>query len=466
MAVKKKAQLRGRFRTKIDDRAARYIASIPLDWRLYKFDIQGSIAHAEMLARQKIITHQDFVLIKKGLQSILKEIEDGKFQFKMELEDIHMNIESRLYEVIGDVAGKLHTARSRNDQIALDIRLFVRDAIKNSISRLICLSSALVSIAEKNLDVVMPGYTHMQQAQPVLFAHYIMAYFEMFQRDIARFDDCLNRVNVLPLGSGALAGVPYPIDREFVAQKLGFNAISANSIDAVADRDFVIEYEAAAAIVMMHLSRLAEEMVIWSSREFGFIELSDAYTASSSIMPQKKNPDVVELVRGKCGRVFGALTGMLVVMKGLPLAYNRDMQEDKAGLFDAVDTVLASIEVMAGLVNSLKINALRMKASMDTYILATDIADYLAKKGLPFRECHDIVSRLVLYAIEQKKELNQLGLEAYKRFSPLFDRDVFQITCESSTSVRASAGGTSAEQVKLNLKRAKDILRSYEAREN
>jgi len=463
MGQKKEIRLRSRFTQDIAESVMHYVASLPFDRRLFKHDIQGSIAHVEMLAGQKIISPRELAQIRKGLQSIQLEIEQGKFQFKPELEDIHMSIESRLYEIIGDAAGKLHTARSRNDQVALDMRLFAREAARNTINVLLKLCSALVKHAGKNIQAVMPGYTHLQQAQPVLYSHYVLAYFEMFQRDIDRLEDYLKRINVLPLGSGALAGVPYPIDREFVARKLGFSSVSANSIDAVADRDFIIEYEAIAAIAMMHLSRFAEEVIIWSSKEFGFIELSDAYTTSSSIMPQKKNPDVAELARGKSARVLGALTGMLAVMKGLPLAYNRDMQEDKQGFFDTVDTVISSIDVMTGLVASLQVKPARMKASMDSYILATDIADYLTRKGLPFREAHDIVGRLVAYAMSQKKELNELDLKQYKRFSPLFKEDVYKINAESSVRARSSYGGTSPDQVKLQIQKAREILTKYEA---
>ncbi|MDD5312341.1 MAG: argininosuccinate lyase [Dehalococcoidia bacterium] len=463
MGQKKEIRLRSRFTQDIADSVMRYVASLPFDRRLYKHDIQGSIAHAEMLAEQKIISPRELTQIKKGLQLIQLEIEQGKFQFKPELEDIHMSIESRLYEIIGDAAGKLHTARSRNDQVALDIRLFARETAQDTINVLIKLCSALVNHAGRNIQAVMPGYTHLQQAQPVLYSHYVLAYFEMFRRDIDRLEDYLKRINVLPLGSGALAGVPYPIDREFVARKLGFSSVSANSVDAVADRDFIIEYEAIAAIAMMHLSRFAEEVIIWSSKEFGFIELSDAYTTSSSIMPQKKNPDVAELARGKSARVLGTLAGMLAVMKGLPLAYNRDMQEDKQGFFDTAYTVISSIDVMTGLVASLQVKPARMKASMDSYILATDIADYLARKGLPFREAHDIVGRLVAYAMSQKKELNELDIKGYKRFSPLFKEDVYKINADSSVRARSSYGGTSPDQVKLQIQKAREILRKYEA---
>jgi argininosuccinate lyase len=437
-----------------------YVASIPFDQRLYRQDIQGSIAHARMLAKQGIIAENEAETIIKGLNSIRKEIERGKFQFKTELEDIHMNIEGGLFEKIGDVAGKLHTARSRNDQIALDLRLFVKEEILKTIDKIKALQAALVELAEANKAVIMPGYTHLQQAQPILLAHHLLAYFEMFQRDKERFQDCLGRTDVLPLGSGALAGVPYPLDREFVARQLGFSKVSTNSLDAVSDRDFVIEYEAAAAITMMHLSRLAEELILWSSSEFGFIEIGEAFTTGSSIMPQKKNPDVAELVRGKTGRVYGHLMGILTTMKSLPLAYNRDMQEDKEGLFDTVDTLHTSLEVFAGMVKTLKINTERISQAMKTdYILATDLADYLVKKGMPFREAHGVVAKLSEYAASKGKNFRELGLKEYHKFSPLFGDDVYNITVESSVASRNVVGGTSPQQVGKALRRAKRLIK-------
>jgi len=437
-----------------------YVASIPFDRRLYRQDIEGSIAHARMLAKQGIIAKAEADTIIKGLNSIRKEIERGKFQFKTELEDIHMNIEARLFGKIGDAAGKLHTARSRNDQIALDLRLFVKEEILKTVDKIKALQTALVELAEANKAVVMPGYTHLQQAQPVLLAHHLLAYFEMFQRDKERFQDCLGRTDVLPLGSGALAGVPYPLDREFVARELGFNKVSSNSLDAVSDRDFVIEYEAAAAITMMHLSRLAEELILWSSSEFGFIEIGEAFTTGSSIMPQKKNPDVAELARGKTGRVYGNLMGILTTMKSLPLAYNRDMQEDKEGLFDTVDTLHTSLEVFAGMVKTLKINTERISQAMKTdYILATDLADYLVKKGMPFREAHGAVAKLSEYAASKGKNFGELGRKEYRKFSPLFGGDVYKITAESSVAARNVVGGTSPQQVGKALRRAKGLIK-------
>ena len=454
-----KSHLRSRFHKGVDKAVEKYVASIPFDWRLYKQDIDGSIAHAQMLAKQGLISKKDAELIVSGLVAIRDEIEKGKLEFKPELEDIHMSIESRLFEKIGDVAGKLHTARSRNDQIALDMRLFTKEAISETVSGLRDFQRALLDIAEANKAAIMPGYTHLQQAQPILFAHHLLAYFEMLQRDVVRFQDCLKRADVLPLGSGALAGVAYSVDRNFVAKKLGFSDISANSLDAVSDRDFVLEYEAAAAITMMHLSRLAEEMVLWSSAEFGFVELDEAYATSSSIMPQKKNPDVVELARGKTGRVYGNLMGLLTVMKGLPLAYNRDVQEDKEGLFDTVDTLLSTLEVFTGLIKTLKVNTARMQQAMSgSYILATDLADYLVRKGLPFRQAHDIVGKLVRYAISKNKGFQELSLDEYRGFSPLFADDVYGITVKTSVEARNAAGGTAPKQVAAALLRARKLV--------
>ncbi len=453
------SQIRGRFQKDADKKAAGFTASIPFDWRLYPYDIAGSIAHARMLAKQGIISKAEAKSIVDGLTAIGEEIAQGKFQFKTELEDIHMNIEASLMEKAGEAGSKLHTARSRNDQVALDLRLFTREAISRTLERLKDLQRALIDLAETNRKVIVPGYTHLQRAQPVLLAHHLLAYFEMLQRDIDRFIDCSGRTDVLPLGSGALAGVSYNIDREFVARELGFREISRNSMDAVADRDFVIEYEAAAAICIMHLSRLAEEIILWSSTEFDFIELDDAYATSSSIMPQKKNPDVAELVRGKTGRVYGHLLAMLTTMKALPLAYNRDLQEDKEGLFDTVDTLLASLEVLTGAISTLKVKAENMKqAAGQGYILATDLADYLVKKGIAFRTAHQIVSRLVSYAIEKKKALGELSLKEYQGFSSSFSDDVYSITVESSLAAKNNAGGTAPERVAKALSRARDII--------
>ena len=453
--------IRGRFQKDADKLVQRYTASIPFDQRLYQHDIAGSMAHAKMLAKQSIITDKEAELIGTGLVAIREEIEQGKFQFKAELEDIHMNIEARLTEKIGDIAGKLHTARSRNDQVAVDLRLFCKEAIAETISGLRGLQSALLDVAEANKDAVVPGYTHLQRAQPILLAHHLLAYFEMLERDVQRFQDCLKRTDVMPLGSGALAGVPYAIDRAFVAKELGFSQISQNSLDAVSDRDFVIEYQAAASVAMMHLSRLGEELVLWSSAEFGFIEIDDAYATGSSIMPQKKNPDVAELGRGKTGRVYGHLMGMLTIMKGLPLSYNRDLQEDKEGLFDTVDTLLSTLAVFAGMVKTLEVKAERTgQAAGQGYILATDVADYLVKKGLPFRQAHSVVAKLVSYAVEKSKELHQLELGEYRQFSPLFDAGVLDVTVASSIKARNVVGGTAPEQVDAQIARAKGLVKS------
>ncbi len=451
--------IRGRFHKAADKSVTEYTTSIPFDWRLYPYDITGSSAHAKMLAKQGIISEKEAGIITEGLVSIKEEIEEGKFQFKPELEDIHMNIEARLIEKIGKVGGKLHTARSRNDQVALDLRLFAKEAISKTILKLREFQRALISLAETNKGVVMPGYTHLQPAQPVLLAHHLLAYFEMLQRDIGRFSDCLERTDVMPLGSGALAGVTYNIDREFLARELGFSQISQNSIDAVSDRDFVIEYEAAACMCMMHLSRLAEEIILWSSAEFNFVELDDAYATSSSIMPQKKNPDVAELARGKTGRVYGKLMAMLTTMKALPLAYNRDMQEDKEGFFDTVDTLQSTLAVFAGMVKTLRVKTETIEQAVKQgYILATDLADYLVKKGEAFRTTHDIVGRLVSYAMKKGKSFSELSLAEYKQFSPLFGEDVYSITVESSIAARNNIGGTSPERVVEALSRAKNII--------
>ena len=454
------SHIHGRFHKAADKLAAEYTASIPFDWRLYPYDIAGSIAHAKMLAKQGIISTKEAEIITEGLASIREEIERGKFQFKPELEDIHMNIEARLIEKVGEVGGKLHTARSRNDQVALDLRLLAKEAISKTLIKLRELQQALISLAEANKGVVIPGYTHLQPAQPVLLAHHLLAYFEMLQRDSDRFSNCLQRTDVMPLGSGALAGVTYNVDREFLARELGFSQISQNSIDAVSDRDFVIEYEASASLCMMHLSRLAEEIILWSSAEFNFIELDEAYATGSSIMPQKKNPDVAELVRGKTGRVYGNLMALLTTMKALPLSYNRDMQEDKEGFFDTIDTLLSTLEVFAGLVKTLRVKAENAgQAVRRGYILATDLADYLVKKGEPFRTAHNIVGGLVSYAMEKGKSLSELSLTEYKEFSPLFGEEVYSITIESSIAARDNTGGTAPKQVERALAIAKKIVR-------
>ena len=453
------SQIRGRFQKAADKAVAAYTASIPFDARLYPYDISGSIAHARMLARQGIISREEAETIVAGLESIRDEIARGSFQFKAELEDVHMNIEARLIEKVGEVGGKLHTARSRNDQVALDLRLFTREAVLKTLASLRSLQGAIVSLAEASRDVVIPGYTHLQPAQPVLLAHHLLAYFEMLGRDAGRFSDCLKRVDVMPLGSGALAGVSYHIDRDFLARELGFSEVSQNSIDAVSDRDFVLEYEAAASLTMMHLSRLAEEIILWSSAEFNFVELDEAYATGSSIMPQKKNPDVAELARGKTGRVYGHLLGLMTTMKALPLAYNRDLQEDKEGLFDVVDTLLATLEVFTGMVKTLKVKPEGMaQVFRSDYILATDLADYLVKKGETFRKAHRSVARLVSYAMSEGKSFRELSLKEYQGFSPLFEKDVYDITIASSIASRDVPGGTAPGQVEQALANAKKML--------
>ena len=452
--------LRGRFDGPPESLTARYTESVSFDCRLYQHDIRGSIAHARMLAKQGIISDKEAELIMMGLVAIRGEIESGSFKFKAELEDVHMNIESRLAERIGEeVAGKLHTARSRNDQVATDVRLFMMESITSAMKGIRGLQEALLGLCEANKDVILPGYTHMQRAQPVLLAHHLLAYFEMLERDISRMRDCRTRTDVLPLGSGALAGVPYNLDRESVARELGFSGVSRNSMDAVSDRDFIVEFQAAAALVMTHLSRMSEELVLWSSAEFGFVEIGDSYTTGSSIMPQKKNPDVAELARGKTARVYGGLVRSLTMLKGLPMTYNRDLQEDKEGLFDTVDTLQSTLEVLKGMLESTKINRQRcQEAAEDGYMLATDIADYLAKKGLPFRQAHGAVGQLVRYAISRHKSLSQLTLEEYRQFAKLFEKDVFDISVKSSVAARDVIGGTAPGRVETAVKNARAAL--------
>ena len=436
-----------------------YTVSIHYDQRLYSHDIAGSVAHVRMLAKQDIISQEDAKLIVEGLERVRQEIDADEFNWDPALEDLHMNIESRLHQLIGPVAGKLHTGRSRNDQIALDMRLYTKEVISKTIHGIQGVQRALVGLSERYPAALMPGYTHLQRAQPVLFAHHMLAYFEMLRRDVSRFRDCYHRADVLSLGSGALAGVPYSSDREFLASELGFNEVSANSMDAVSDRDFVIEYLAAASVCMMHFSRMAEEIVLWSSREFGFIALAEEFTTGSSIMPQKRNPDFAELARGKTGRVYGHLMGLLTVQKGLPLTYNRDLQEDKEGFFDSVDTLLATLDVFQGMLSSLTLNADRVGfMAGEAYALATDVADYLVNKGLPFREAHGVVRELCRYCEAQRKELQDLELEEYQRFSSLFDQEVYLITSESSVAARDVPGGTAPSRVAAALAQAKQLL--------
>ena len=438
---------------------SRYTVSIDYDRRLYKQDIAGSIAHAKMLAKQGIISQEAAAQITQGLQTIETEIRDDKFPWDPALEDLHMNIESRLNTLIGATAGRLHTARSRNDQVAVDLRLYTKTTIVELVKGLRGVQRALVDLAARHQDVVMPGYTHLQRAQPVLFAHHMLAYFEMFQRDIGRFQDCHQRTDVMPLGSGALAGVAYQTDREFLAAELGFSKISANSMDAVSDRDFVVEFLAAASVCMMHFSRMSEELVLWSSGEFGFIRLSDDFTTGSSIMPQKRNPDFAELARGKTGRVYGDLIGLLTILKGLPLTYNRDLQEDKEGFFDAADTLTTTLDVFQGMLPGMKLNEERVSSlAGESQMLATDLADYLVGKGMPFREAHGIMRELSHHCDNWGIGLQDLPLVEYQKFSGLFQDDVYDITAESSAAARDNPGGTAPVRVAAALSDAKKIL--------
>ena len=438
---------------------SRYTVSIDYDRRLYKQDIAGSIAHAKMLAKQGIISQEDAAQITQGLQTIETEIRDDTFPWDPALEDLHMNIESRLHPLPGATAGRLHTARSRNAQVAVALRLYTNTTIVELVKGLRGVQRALVDLAARHQDVVMPGYTHLQRAQPVLFAHHMLAYFEMFQRDIGRFQDCHQRTDVMPLGSGALAGVAYQTDREFLAAELGFSKISANSMDAVSDRDFVVEFLAAASVCMMHFSRMSEELVLWSSGEFGFVRLSDDFTTGSSIMPQKRNPDFAELARGKTGRVYGDLIGLLTTLKGLPLTYNRDLQEDKEGFFDAADTLTTTLDVFQGMLPGMKLNEERVASlAGESQMLATDLADYLVGKGMPFREAHGIMRELSHHCDNWGIGLQNLPLVEYQKFSGLFQDDVYDITAESSAAARDNPGGTAPVRVAAALSDAKKIL--------
>lgn len=439
----------GRFAEKTHRAVEEFTASIDVDRRLYAHDIEGSAAHARMLAHTGIISDEECSQIIEGLGKIKREIERGEFGYHDSLEDIHMHIENRLFHLVGKAAQKLHTARSRNDQVALDTRLYLREESERVLAMLLALRRVIVSLAEANLDVILPGYTHLQRAQPVLLAHHLMAYYEMFTRDADRFRDGLRRIDVMPLGSAALAGTTYPIDRAYTAGLLNFPRISANSIDGVSDRDFIIEFLSSASLCMVHLSRLSEELVLWSSSEFAFIELPDAFATGSSIMPQKKNPDVPELVRGKAGRVFGDLMAMLTTVKGLPLAYNRDMQEDKAPLFSTVDTLKACLDIYIQMLPHLRIRKEAMGAAAASgYLSATDLADYLAAKGMPFREAHGCAGRAVAFAIEKGRELHELTLEELKSFSKLVDGDVFDVlTVQQMIDRRTCAGGTGTAAV-------------------
>ncbi len=447
----------GRFKQSTNRLVEDFSASIDFDWRLYKEDITGSIAHCKMLGQCGILTDEEVEKIVDGLIEIKREIERGDFEFDNTLEDIHMAIEQRLIEKIGDTGGKLHTARSRNDQIAVDLRLYLKNVIMSFFKLLHSLKSSLVDLAEQHTETIMPGFTHLQHAQPIVLGHHLMAYYEMFRRDTERLKDCLKRTDVMPLGSAALAGTTFPIDRKITAEYLGFSEISRNSIDAVSDRDFVIEFLAATSLIMLHLSRLSEELVLWNSAEFDFVSISDAFCTGSSIMPQKKNPDVPELIRGKTGRVYGALMSLLTTMKGLPLAYNRDLQEDKEPLFDAIDTAVACVELMARLLAELNFNTDKLlEETQKGFITATDLADYLVRKNLPFRRAHHITGEIVQYCIENNKKLEELDLNELKEFSNAFSEDIYEfIGVESSVNQRKSFGGTAPELVKKAIKEAK-----------
>ena len=446
----------GRFSEGTAEIVERFTASIDVDRRLYRYDIEGSIAHSRMLAKTGIITAEEAEAIVQGLERIRSEIEAGRFQFDLQLEDIHMHIESRLTEIVGPAARKVHTGRSRNDQVALDLRLYLRDILAETRQRLDALQRVLIALARTHIDVVLPGYTHLQRAQPVLLAHHLMAYVEMFERDRERMADCRRRADVMPLGSAALAGTTFPIDRAYAAQLLGFPAITANSLDAVSDRDFVIEFLAAAGLCMMHLSRLSEELVLWSSSEFGFIELPDSFATGSSIMPQKKNPDVPELVRGKTGRVYGNLVRVLTILKGLPMTYNRDLQEDKEPLFDTVDTVKASLMVLIGMAGNLSFNRPRMlEEAAKGFSTATDVAEYLVTKGVPFREAHGIVGRLVAYCIAREKGLEEISLREFRKFYTGFDDGVYAvIPVKKAVNARVTLGGTAKREVLRQIQEA------------
>lgn len=450
----------GRFSKTTDEMINEFQASIGFDRRMYREDIAGSLAHAEMLMRVGIISEEDYQAINAGLRDILGQIERGEFEFSTELEDIHMNIEKHLTDTIGDAGSRLHTARSRNDQVALDTHMFVRHAVVEVLDHIRELQNALVESADANKDVIMPGYTHLQRAQPILFAHHLMAYFNMLTRDFERFQGVYVRTDLMPLGAGALAGTTLPIDRAFVARKLNFDRIYTNSMDAVSDRDYILEFLAAASILMVHLSRLSEEIILWCSREFSFVELDDAHCTGSSMMPQKKNPDVSELVRGKTGRVVGHLMAMLTAVKGLPLAYNKDLQEDKEGLFDAIDTVKFSLAVYAQLIRGMKVRADVMRHAVEAdFSNATDLADYLVQKGMPFRQAHTVAGQSVAQCIARGIWLRDMSLADYQKLSPLFDEDVYEvIRPETCVACRNSYGGTSYEQVESQLDAAEALM--------
>ena len=443
----------GRFSEPTDHAVEVFTSSIHFDRRLYRYDIDGSIAHARMLARQGIITQADAKSIRTGLRNILAEIETGSFAFNSDDEDIHMAVEKALIARIGESGGKLHAGRSRNDQIALDVRLYLREEINRVSELLKALKHGFVKLAKRELGVILPGYTHMQKAQPVLLSHYLLAFREMIDRDEMRLRDCLKRVNVMPLGAAALAGTGLPIDRRYVARLLKFPAVTENSIDTVADRDFIAEFIFIASLLMMHMSRFCEDLVLWSSGEFGYVQIADSFTTGSSIMPQKKNPDVAELIRGKTGRVYGDLIALLTVMKGLPMTYNRDLQEDKEPLFDTVDTVKACLEILTAMIGRLTFNRKRMEAEASVgFATATDVAEYLVMKGVPFREAHGIVGRIVSFCIQNGKELTEINLREFRKFYKGFEKDIFRcLTVRQSVDARKSKGATAEETVRRRI---------------
>ena len=452
----------GRFEKKTDGLVDDFHSSITFDQRLYRQDITGSIAHATMLGEQGIIPKEDADAIVEGLLGILADIEAGKVRFEIDAEDIHMNVEKLLIERIGEAGKRLHTGRSRNDQVALDCRMYVKDTAREVAGLLRELCETLLNIARENLHTIMPGYTHLQRAQPITLAHHMMAYFQMFTRDIDRMNECYRRADVMPLGSGALAGTTYPLNRERVAELLGFGAITQNSLDGVSDRDFVLDFLYGASTLMMHLSRFCEELILWSSLEFHFVEMDDAFSTGSSIMPQKKNPDVAELIRGKTGRVYGDLMGLLSTMKSLPLAYNKDMQEDKEALFDARDTVVKSLVVFTEMLRTCRFQKNVMeRGAAGGFTNATDAADYLVKHGMPFREAHAVIGHLVLHCIKEDKALLDLSLEELKTFSPLFEADVFEaLSMQSCVNLRAVPGGPAPEMVLASIEAGEALLRT------
>ncbi len=453
----------GRFTAPTDAFVEAFTASVGFDRRLYKHDIAGSIAHARMLAHVGILTEQECQAIINGLQDIQLEIERGEFAWSTELEDVHMNIEARLTDRIGSAGKKLHTGRSRNDQVATDIRLYLREQIRLLARELRRLQAGLLDVAEREAETIMPGFTHLQTAQPVTFGHHLLAWVEMLMRDQARLADCDQRVNVMPLGAAALAGTTYHIDREFTARELGFAAIAENSLDAVSDRDFAIEFTAVAATLMMHLSRFSEEMILWSSAQFDFVDLGDSFCTGSSIMPQKKNPDVPELVRGKTGRVYGHLMSLLTLMKGQPLAYNKDNQEDKEPLFDTLDNVKGCLRVFADMIPQIIVKAANMReAARRGFSTATDLADYLVRKGVPFRDAHEIVGKAVRHGVETGKDLAEMSLAELQAFSQVIEEDVFAVlTLEGSVAARDHLGGTAPVQVRAAIRRARDRLAGF-----